>query len=65
MFKLLKLFVLLAMVVWVAAAVSAMTSGAMGMMKRKKWMKHQLREKMPEMRARMNEEMSKAEERLD
>jgi hypothetical protein len=61
----LKFFVLMALVVWIAAAVSAMMSGAMGMVKsRMPWMKEKLHEKMPEMREKMSEEMAKAEEHI-
>jgi hypothetical protein len=68
MFKLVKFLVMFAMVVWIAAAVSAMVSGAMGMMKHNKmpWMKmkEQLREKMPMMREKMCEKMEEAEENV-
>jgi hypothetical protein len=65
MFGIIKFFMMMAMVVWIAAAVAAMTSGVMGMIKsRMPWMKEELRERMPEMRSKMNEGMTEAEEHL-
>ena len=62
--KLMKLYIMMLMVVWVAAAVSAMVSG--GMMMRKKMGMHRMKgmwkEKMHEMEEKACEGMEKAEQ---
>jgi hypothetical protein len=67
MFKLVKFFIMMAMVIWVAAAVSALVSGTMGMMKKKHWMKmkEQFQQKMPMMRHKMCENMEEAEAKME